>query len=86
MDPETSKPSRDQLARLVLRQRQKHHEKALEADRRVARLDEMRRGAEARAAEMEADVARLRAELDAVYRSSSWRITAPLRWLRQLFG
>jgi hypothetical protein len=38
------------------------------------------------ASKLSADSARLLAQLNAVYRSHSWRITAPLRWLSQRLG
>lgn len=74
------------LEALLLRQRDRHRQAlAVEAEERD-RLRTALCEAQDRAARLSEEVARAQEELQAVHRSSSWRLTAPLRWLRRRSG
>ena len=59
-------------------------ERAAQADERAAGADERAARAEERAARADERAAHLSAHIEAMHRTSSWRVTAPLRRLREL--
>lgn len=74
------------LEALVIRLHDEAREAELTQAHRQAKLESWVAGTEARMAGIEAENAHLRDRIAELHASTSWRVTAPLRWLRQRLG
>ena len=83
---ETSETRQAHLEFMLVRQRNRHHDRELTNRRRREMLEQNMRALEAQVETLEIENARLRGEVQAIHASTSWRITAPLRHLRRMIG